>query len=75
MIGISNACGITCRDIEFIPTIQWFHIKLIAHLRMIILVFRLEWASLFDTEKLLGKQVVIVMIMVVMVVMLKRMFF
>ena len=76
MIGSSGlACG-RCRDIEFIPTVRWFHRKLIAHMRMIIIVFRLEWASLFDTEKLLGKQVMIVILIVVtmvVVVMLKRM--
>ena len=41
-------------------------------------MLRLEWASLFDTEKLLGKQVMTVMdmmvvMMIVVVVMLKRM--
>ena len=54
------------RDIVFIPSILWFHIKFIVHLRLINIVLRLEWASLFDTEKLLGKQVMIVMVVVTM---------
>ena len=33
-------------------------------------MFRLEWASLFDTEKLLGKQVMVLMVMVLMVMVL-----
>ena len=52
------------------PSILWFHIKFIVHLRLINIVLRLEWASLFDTEKLLGKQVMIVMVMMVVVTML-----
>ena len=39
-------------------------IKLMFHCRMSTKVFRLEWASLFDTEKLLGKQVMVLMVLV-----------